>query len=61
MVQRHISFEDSGFTFGVVHVSICRAYLDIGNNVEALIAFSHADPILREGINDFWIRTLAMA
>jgi tetratricopeptide (TPR) repeat protein len=58
-VQKYASFSGEGFTYAVIHLSICLAQLESGNTVEGWEAFQRAEKILRRGMRDFWIPTLA--
>jgi tetratricopeptide (TPR) repeat protein len=58
-VQKYKSFIGEGFTYAGIHLSICLAHLEIGNNTEGWNAFRRADMILCRGMRDFWILTFA--
>jgi tetratricopeptide (TPR) repeat protein len=58
-VQRYGSFAGEGFTYAVIHLSICLAHLESNNMTKGWESFQHAERILCRGMRDFWIPTFA--
>jgi tetratricopeptide (TPR) repeat protein len=58
-VQRYGSFTGEGFTYAVIHLSICLAYLESNNTAKGWESFQRAERILCRGMRDFWIPTFA--
>jgi tetratricopeptide (TPR) repeat protein len=58
-VQKYKSFNGEGFTYAGIHLSICLAYLEIGNSTEGWNSFRRADIIFYRGMRDFWIPNFA--
>jgi len=58
-VQRYGSFVGEGFTYAIIHPSICLAHLESNNITEGWESFQRAERILCQGMRDFWIPTFA--